>query len=653
MVKKASPYFFDDFFASGLSESVSPFLTKSSRSWGKHLPMMRAIIGAFLWVIAFTFSFTHQEFSFLFIPIIYFLCGIPSLVSAIDDLKNLEININILMTAAAFLALFLGSALEGALLFVLFDLSSSMEHMVTQKAKNSLHNLNQLRPMLAYVIKPDGLLIETFVKDIEIGTHILIKAGEVVPLDGNVIAGQSAVNLVHLTGESLPVVKKKGDEVPSGASTIDGSLTLEVTRISGDSTISKIIQLISNAQETKSTSQRWLDVFGKRYTFAIFAITIALALSLPFIFSISYFGKEGAIYRSLAFLIAASPCALIIATPTTYLSAISSCAKKGIILKGGAILDVLSHCSILALDKTGTITEGNLQCTNIEALDSNSRYSIDQALTFAASLETHSSHPIATAICTFAKTKKLPIRKIEDFVSKPGFGLQGKIDNASVLIGLPDFILSSFPEKNKQIESIKNAANQTITLCSIEGSLFLFYFEDPIREDSFSLIKKILTNKHLAPIMLTGDNLKSATVVANKLNIKEIYADLRPEDKLSHIANLSKKTGLIMVGDGINDAPALARATVGISMGKIGSKTAIDASDVILYNDDLGLIHWLYEKAKKTTKILKQNFILALFIICFASIPALLGIVPLWLAVTLHEGGTLLVGCNSLRLLKQ
>lgn len=655
----STPYIFDEFFASGREESISPFLTPSSRGWGKNLPIKIAIFSAILLCCSFVSSFFLPPLAHFLLLFVYFLAGTPALLGSIEDLKNLEINIDVLMTFAALLSALIGSEMEGALLLVLFELSAAMENMVADKTRGTLLSLHQLSPRFACVVSEDGTLYDKAVKEISLKTRLLIKAGEIVPLDGIIIDGSSFVNLFHLTGESHPVPKKKGDEVQAGARNLDGTLTLEVNRTSSDSTLTRIIQLITQAQEAKPQLQRFLDRFGKWYAMTIMSLALIFALTLPLIFSIPYLGNEGGVYRALAFLIAASPCALILATPTAYLSAISCCARKGILLKGGVVLDALASCKRIAFDKTGTLTTGKLSCVSVESISNEkSACTQDEALSIASALERNAVHPIADAIVSFAKEKHIKPKELIDFKAVHGYGLEGKIDlngkTVPVFIGHAEFIGPKIPPalagKWKELQKNMQREGHLSTLLLVENTLFLFHFLDMLRPQSLTLIEQL--KKRLKPMMLTGDHADIAHLVAEKTGIEEVYANLRPEDKLAKVAEFSKEEGLIMVGDGINDAPALARATVGISMGKIGSATAVDASDVVFLNDDLSLLDWLVAKSKHTIAIVKQNITLALCVIVFATTPALLGLVPLWIAVILHEGGTVLVGLNSLRLLK-
>ncbi len=651
-----TPYIFDDFFASGKEESVSPFLTKSSKKYAKNLELISSLLAAFFLALAFAFSFYNRSLSNLFLVIVYFLSGTTALIESIEDIKNFEINIDVLMTLAAFLSVLIDSAIEGGLLLVLFALSGAMEQTVSRKSKGALNSLTKLSPSFAFVVGEDGNLSERAVRDIEVGTIILIKAQEIVPLDGEVVDGNSFVNLVHLTGESQPIAKKTGDVLQAGARNLDGTLSIKVTKTSSESTLSKIIELVHEAQETKPSVQKILDRFGKHYAVTIIGLSILFALGLPLVLNIPYLGNEGSIYRALAFLIAASPCALIIATPTAYLSAISACAKRGILLKGGVSLDALAKCKLFAFDKTGTLTTGNLTCSKITSIAGN----LDQnlAIQIAASLEKHATHPIAKALVSIGSEKKLPLLQINDFNSIAGYGLEGIISlddhKKSAFIGNVDYFFKN-ESKDHQVK-IKNAlenCKNAYCVLKVGLNLILFEFDDEIREHSPTILKNLRQSDQIKLLMLTGDHKSSALYVSNQLQIDETYHDLKPENKLELVSNLSKSGALAMIGDGINDAPALARANVGISMGSIGSAAAIDASDIVLLNDDLSLIGWLFDKAKKTLKIVKQNLSLALFVIVFATTPALLGLIPLWLAVILHEGGTVIVGLNSLRLLKK
>jgi len=652
------PFQFDEFIESGFEESVSPFLTRTSRLWGKWIGLKASMAAACLLIASFIFSFSPHllPLSYFFLILVYFLAGIPSLIDAIEDISTMEINIDVLMTLAAFLSILIGSGMEGALLLVLFSLSGAIEESVTFKAKGAISSLKALAPPKAYVVD-NGIIHERSVKDICVGTSILIKSGEVVPLDGTVTEGISTVNLVHLTGENLPVTKTIGDEIPAGARNLEGMLVLQVSRTSRDSTLATLIKLITTAQEAKPKLQRWIDTLSNRYALTIILLAFAFALFLPLIAGIPYFGIEGSIYRGLAFLIAASPCALVIAIPIGYLSAISACARKGILLKGGITLDAIAGCKAIAFDKTGTLTTGELACTRITPLSGQSPEEMKRTLSIAVGMEQNSTHPIAKGLLKHAQDNHIRAASIAQYQSTPGYGLEGLVDGEKVYIGRPSYIQSSLDENDRLL------LQKQMQLCEKEGKLLavlqigqaltLLEFQDTPRPHMKELIKDLKRKFKLRILMLTGDHSSSASMIAESLGIDEIFADLKPEDKLKHITELSNHTQLAMIGDGINDAPALARASVGIAMGKVGSATAIDASDVVLLHDNLELLDWLFLKALSTQRIIKENVVLASAAILFATTPALLGWVPLWLAVLIHEGGTILVGLNSLRLLKK
>jgi heavy metal translocating P-type ATPase len=549
--------------------------------------------------------------------------------------------------------------MEGALLLVLFSLSGAMEDAVTNKAKGALSGLHKLAPTRATVVESDGTLIERAIKDIALGTRILVKAEQIVPLDGTVIDGITSVNLVHLTGESLPVTKRVGDEVAAGARNLDGAITIEVTRTSADSTLAKIIELVTQAQEARPALQRWFDSVSRNYAMTIILLSAFFALAMPFVLSIPFLGTTGSIYRSLAFLIAASPCALIIAIPIAYLSAVSICAKQGILLKGGITLDALAGCHAVAFDKTGTLTTGELTCVSVEPLIAGGNVDINNALAIAAAMEKNAVHPIANAIVSLAAKKELPKVHLKEFRAIAGFGLEATVSGTQEIqayIGRPTYVYEKLGEGVQELlrKSIEEAQKrgELVALLLVGTTPFLFRFRDTIRQ-TVKPVLQALQKRGWRTIMLTGDHQASAQSVAKEVGIQEVYAGLTPADKLEHVTKLAEKDGLAMVGDGVNDAPALARATVGICMGQVGSTAAIDAADVVLLHDNIEKIDWIISKAQQTQRIVKENLAVATGAIIVASLPALGGLIPLWLAVVMHEGGTILVGLNALRLLRK
>lgn len=656
------PVIFEEFFELGKEETSSPFLTQESRSWAANLSLRSALLAALLLAISFFLSFFPEQkpLSHLLLTAVYFIAGMPSLIEAIEDLASFEINIDILMTLAAFSSVLIGSGMEGGLLLVLFSISGSMEDVVTNKAKGAISSLHKLSPTKACVIEQGGVLLERSLRDIRVDDKILIRTSQIVPLDGVVIDGISSVNLVHLTGENMPVTKQIGDTVPAGARNMEGTLTLKVLHTSSDSTLAKIIQLVTQAQEERPVLQQWFSRLSKGYAMSIIGLSALFALTFPYLLNLPFLGFEGSIYRSLAFLIAASPCALVIAIPIAYLSAVGACARQGILLKGGITLDALAKCKIVAFDKTGTLTTGKLQLIAIEGLSPSSSEDLQQALSIAYALERHAVHPIAKAMVAYGQEHQLPNLALKDFRSVPGYGLTGIVTtdkgDVSAFIGNHDYILPKISQElgERLRSSMKEPQERGELLGTllIGNQLYLLRFQDTLRPHMKETIDHLKHQRYFNIIMLTGDHENSARRIAKEIGIENYKASLKPEDKLSYVSQASASEGLAMVGDGINDAPALARATVGICMGKVGSTAAIDAADVILLHDNIERIGWLFDKAHQTTRIVKQNLALATLAILCASIPALVGVVPLWLAVVLHEGGTVLVGLNGLRLLK-
>jgi len=656
---RQQPIYFEEFFELGLHETVSPFLKPEARKWGANLTLKASILAAVLLLFSFAFSFKENlmPLHYFLLTMVYFLAGVPSLIEAIEDLYDLEINIDVLMTLAAFSSVLIGSGMEGALLLVLFSLSGAIEDAVTARAKNSISNLSKLSPTKAIVIDAEGVLLERALSDISIGTKVLVKSGQVVPLDGKVIEGISSVNLVHLTGESLPLTKKVGDEVPAGARNLEGVLVLSITHTSSDSTLAKIIQLVTQAQEARPRLQRWFDKLSRSYAITIILMAGFFALTFPFFLKIPMLGVEGSIYRALAFLIAASPCALIIAIPIAYLSAISVCARRGILLKGGITLDALASCTAAAFDKTGTLTTGELTCEGLEMVDSLTLQEQNQMLSIAHALERNAVHPIARSILNYAQLHNIPVAPLANFKSIPGYGLEAFVEEKTVFLGNPDYILPKLAGEKvvlirTRIEAIQ-ARGELLALMLYGEKIALFRFHDTPRTKIRETIQALHKKWHWLTVMLTGDHEDSAKRIAKELGVDTYYANLKPEDKLNHVAELAQKRGLAMVGDGVNDAPALARATVGIAMGKGGSTAAIDAADVVLLHDNIELLDWLVGKAYQTQRIVRQNLTVAVAAIAIAAFPALFGWVPLWAAVVMHEGGTVLVGLNALRLLKK
>lgn len=651
--KKCAHFSFRDFLDSGGDESTSPFLKPQARKMSKWLDLPLALFSGLLLAIAFAahLGFSTPVWSYCLIALVFFLSGTKALYGAAQDLALLQLNIDILMTLAAYLCAFMGSYLEGALLLVLFDISRNMEKLVNQRARSSVMSLRDIAPEKVLVINSDRSETIYHIHDVRVGMRILVKAAEVVPLDGIVCHGSSSVSFAHLTGESAPHRVKPGDAVASGAKTIDGALELEVSKPIQEATLTQIIKLIHEAHEAKPALERTFDKLGDRYAQIIIAASLLIALISPLGSSLDYLGEDGSIYRALTFLIAASPCALILALPIAYLSALGACARKGIILKGGAIFDRLYQCKALAFDKTGTLTQGALVVSHVQTFGKITS-SFEQAV---ANLEKRSSHPLAESLCRYYKSQ-IQHQHLESIHIDAGQGMSADYEGKLLRVGHSQYALENAPEHLRAL--VQSAADElkktgaTYCVASDGEQAIMYIFLDQLRDQAAQTISALKNQLAMKSYMLTGDHRQSAHEIAKQVGVDEVFYELSPEQKVDMVEKLSIKGSLAMVGDGVNDAPALARATVGIAMGNIGSGAATYAADVLLLNDDISQLPWLFHKARQVRTIIWQNLALAGCAIVLATSSALLGALPLWAAVIAHEGGTILVGLNGLRLMR-
>ncbi|KEH31492.1 cadmium/zinc-transporting ATPase, putative [Medicago truncatula] len=626
-----------------------------------------------------------------FILVAFPLVGVSASLDALIEISGGKVNIHVLMAMAAFATIFMGNALEGGLLLAMFNLAHIAEEYFTSRSMVDVKELKENNPEFALVLDTkDNKLPNTFdlayqrvpVHDITVGSYVLVGAGESVPVDCEVFHGGATITIEHLTGEVKPLEAKVGDRVPGGARNIDGRIILKVTKTWKESTLSKIVQLTEEAQLNRPKLQRWLDEFGERYSKVVVVLSIAIAVLGPLLFKWPFFSTpacRGSIYRALGLMVAASPCALAVA-PLAYATAISSCAKKGILLKGGHVLDALASCHTIAFDKTGTLTTGGLVFKAIEPVYGhhirNKESNISsccvptcekEALAVAAAMEKGTTHPIGRAVVEHSEGKNLPSVSVENFEYFPGRGLTATVNSiesgaggANLLkasLGSIDFI-TSFCQSEDESKKVKEAINASSygsefvhAALIINKKVTLIHLEDRPRPGVFDVIQELQDEAKFRVMMLTGDHEYSARRVASAVGIKEFHCNLKPEDKLRHVKDISRDMGggLIMVGEGINDAPALAAATVGIVLAHRASATAIAVADVLLLRENISAVPFCIAKSRQTTSLIKQNVALALSSIFLASLPSVLGFLPLWITVLLHEGGTLLVCLNSIR----
>jgi Cd2+/Zn2+-exporting ATPase len=489
------------------------------------------------------------------------------------------------------------------------------------------------------------------VDEIETGDILLVKPGQKIAMDGVVVSGSSAVNQAPITGESIPVAKSAGDEVFAGTINEEGYLEIKVTKQVRDTTLSKIIYLVEEAQAERASSQAFIDRFAKVYTPAVLLLALLVALIPPLFF-------HGAwsvwIYRALALLVVGCPCALVISTPVAIVTAIGNAARNGVLIKGGIHLEEAGSLTAIAFDKTGTLTRGRPVVTDFISFTGQ-----EQAhLQIAASIERHSQHPLAAALLDKAKESAVLVGEAEDFQSVTGKGVRAKVDGKHYYAGRPDWLAEILPngipiDIEEKVKSYRKQGKTVVLLADEEKALALAAISDELREHSREAVERLHRIGIRRTVMLTGDNRETADAIGNRLGIREIEAELLPEEKLERIKAVRNSGNRVaMVGDGVNDAPALAAATVGIAMGGAGTDAALETADIVLMGDDLRKLPFTIRLSRKTLGIIKQNITISFAIKLLALLLIIPGWLTLWMAVFADMGSTLIVTLNAMRLLK-
>ncbi|MEA3097183.1 heavy metal translocating P-type ATPase, partial [Caballeronia mineralivorans] len=518
------------------------------------------------------------------------------------------------------------------------------------RARNAVQKLMQLAPERATVRQPDGAWVDVDAKSVSVNTVVRIKPGERIGLDGVVTAGRSAVNQASITGESLPVDKAPGDAVFAGTINESGSIEYRVTAVAADTTLARIIHAVSEAQGSKAPTQRFVDEFARVYSPVVFALAVAIAILPPLLASGVW---HDWVYKALVLLVIACPCALVISTPVTIVSGLTTAARKGILIKGGTYLETGRKLTWLALDKTGTITHGTPSQTYFEALaDTNAA----RCRQLAASLAGRSDHPVSQALARAADIDHIVRLSVDDIEALPGRGVQGTIDGKPYALGnhrLVEELGRCSANLEARLDTLERQGKTVVLLIGEEGVLALFAVADTVKETSRAAIGD-LHALGVRTVMLSGDNSHTAAAIATAVGIDEARGDQLPDDKLTAVATLAAHGAVVgMVGDGINDAPALARADIGFAMGAMGADTAIETADVALMDDDLRKIPAFIRLSKATHTVLVQNIVLALGIKAVFFVLALTGAATLWMAVLADVGASLLVLANGLRLLRR
>ncbi|MER2037767.1 MAG: heavy metal translocating P-type ATPase [Solibacillus sp.] len=578
--------------------------------------------------------------------------GYSIFLTGIRNLLRLEFDMKTLITIAIIGAAIIGEWQEAAIVVFLFAVSEALEAYSMNKARQSISQLMDLTPPTALIKRVHGEHfheMEIATEDIQIGDIIIVKPGQKIAMDGIVVEGMSTVNQAAITGESIPVMRTIGENVFAGTLNEMGALEVKVTKRVEDTTIAKIIHLVEEAQAEKAPSQKFVDRFAKFYTPAIMLVALLVAIIPGFVTG----DWVHWIYQGLAVLVVGCPCALVISTPVAIVTAVGNAARQGVLIKGGAYLEELSRIQAVAFDKTGTLTKGQPEVMSIKSFSSKTE---QQLLAEVAAVEKKSQHPLARAILAKAFDEKIHIQNTEDFQSVTGKGAYATVDGLKIYVGSVSWIKTIVPVQQDIIEEIKQLASKgqsVIVAANDEQVLGILAIADQVRQESQAVIKALHDNQGKHTVMLTGDSAQTASKIAEQLAIEDVRAELLPENKLQAMKELQQQYGSVaMVGDGVNDAPALAAANIGIAMGGAGTDAALETAQVVFMSDDLTKLPYTMKLSKKTLMIIKQNIIFALGLKLIALLLVIPGWLTLWIAIFADMGATLLVIFNSLRLLK-
>jgi Cd2+/Zn2+-exporting ATPase len=563
--------------------------------------------------------------------------------------QRLRPDMNLLMMVAIFGAISIGEWFEAATVAFLFAVSNALEGWSLSRARRAVEALMDLTPTLVQLVK-DGETVSVRPEEVSVGTHFQVKPGERVPLDGLILQGTSALNQAPITGESMPVTKNPGEEVFAGSINGDGALVVECSKPASDTVLARIIRMIGEASTKRAASEQWVDRFAKVYTPVVMILAILVALIPPLVMS----GVWGDwFYRALVLLVIACPCALVISTPVSIVAGLASAARHGVLVKGGMYLEAPAHLKAIAFDKTGTLTEGQPSVVQVAPRNG---FTEQELLRVAGSMESQSDHPLARAIVAHVKSQGVVFIPAQDFQTLQGKGATAVLDGRTHWLGSHRFLEeqgAETPEIHAQLESLETDG-RTVVAFGVGRELIGFLaLADAVRTTRASTLQSLREAgvEHL--VLLTGDNAGTAQAVGRQVGLSEIQAELLPEDKVRAIEALVAQYGQVaMIGDGVNDAPAMARASLGIAMGAMGSDAAIETADIALMNDDLTRLPWLVQHSRRTLGVIRQNITFALAVKGVFVVLTLAGHASLWSAIAADMGASLLVIFNGLRLLK-
>ncbi|WP_375105890.1 heavy metal translocating P-type ATPase [Lysinibacillus fusiformis] len=616
----------------------------------EHAELIAALIAGIFILLAWRLDTSGQTTASVLLYVIAFcIGGFAKAKEGIEEtIEDKKLNVELLMVLAAIGSAAIGYWTEGAILIFIFAVSGALETYAMNKSHREISALMNLQPEEAWLVRGNFEPMKVSVSTLQIGDHLLIKPGERIPADGIIFKGQSSIDESAISGEPLPVLKSEGDEIFAGTVNLNGAITMEMTKANSETLFQKIIQLVQSAQSEKSPSQQFIEKFEGTYVKFVL-LGVAIMMFLPhFVLGWDW---TTTFYRAMVLLVVASPCALVAAIMPATLAAISNGAKNGVLFKGGLHLEHLSVLGALAVDKTGTLTQGKPVVTDFIVRDG---FEPQMALAILAGIETQSNHPLAQAITSYAKAEgvtALPQATIEDI---PGWGMKGIVHNKEYQVGKPEFVNAQHANDFANGAAGKLAAQgkTVIFIRDQNGIVALTALKDTVRNEAKKAVS-LLKELGIQVVMLTGDNEKTAKVIAKEAGVTEYVAECLPETKVTEMKRLLSQHHFVgMVGDGINDAPALATATTGIAMGE-GTDVALETADVVLMKNDLSKIAYAVRLSRKMQRIVKQNIIFSIGVIIFLIASNFLQVVDLPLGVIGHEGSTILVILNGLRMLNK
>ncbi|MBI3189215.1 MAG: cadmium-translocating P-type ATPase [Ignavibacteriales bacterium] len=637
----------------GLKAELLNDVVEEQSFWIQYKTIVLMVSSALLIVAGFLCALLNVSeivIAGLFVCSILF-SGWNILLKGVNAVKNISLDMNFLMTVATIGATIIGKWEESAVVMFLFALSELLEQVSLKRSRTALRSLMTLTPVTANVLR-NGKEISVDVKTVLIHERIVIRPGERIPLDGIVLSGASSVNQAQITGESKPATKNIGDEVFAGSYNERGTLEIEVFKPHTDTMLARIIRLVEDAQSSRAPMQNVVEKFAQYYSPTVFALACCIALVPPLIFHQAF---SDWFYRALVLLVIACPCALVLSTPVTIMSGLTNALRHGVLIKGGKFLEALGSIKAIAFDKTGTLTKGTPTVTDIISLNSLSK---EEIIRLAALVESKSEHHVAEAVVRKANEQGVDSlgMLVHQFESLPGKGVRATIDGKSYIVGnhtLIEELEICTQQTEKTLEQMERDGKSTIILATEHEPLGVIAVADEIRAEAPQIVRQLHEEGIEKIILLTGDNAATARALAVQVGIDEVHHQVLPDEKLQHINKLKERYGAVaMVGDGVNDAPALASATVGIAMGKTGTDVSLEAADIVLMSDELSKLPYMMSLSRKTLSIIKQNIAIALLTKLVFLVLGMFGVATLWMAIIADDGATLVVILNGLRLLR-